>query len=403
MATLPPDSRIRFQGHLSAAKQAEQKAVSRSRSNKDTHRWNNEWLSFCAELKLDPYLKNFKDKVPLLETFGARVRDGTSARLGKSVRAGTVDEYLLSVAKGFKSVGARDPRLDSDGNIDYRLATFKKGMLNVDPPPDRVKPTPIQLLHHAQDSANLAPSDGRSATMDMTWVGYFYLLRPGEHCHGSDHQRNSATGERHLPLTLQDIRFQDANGTYDPTTCPVDVLSTVTYSSVTFRFQKNGQKGETLAQGTSGDPVACPTRALARRCNYLRSHNAPPDTPLCAYRHNGRWLYVTSELITRRLKTSLMFLPQLGIEAKDITARSLRAGGAMALLCGKIDKNIIELIGRWRSDAMLRYLHAQALPLVQPLAATMLQFGNFTMAPGAILPQPALQLLAENPLPSTDL
>jgi hypothetical protein len=34
----------------------------------------------------------------------------------------------------------------------------------------------------------------------------------------------------------------------------------------------------------------------------------------------------------------------------------------MALLNGGVDTDIIRLIGRWRSDKMLRYLHVQAEP-----------------------------------------
>ncbi len=118
-----------------------------------------------------------------------------------------------------------------------------------DPPPSRVKPTPIQLLNHAQQCVDLAPSDARRAIIDMTWIGYFYLLRPGEHCRSTDSD----------PLTLQDVRFQWGAFTYNPATCPINVLDAVTQSSITFVTQKNGQKGDTLAQGLSGDPVACPT------------------------------------------------------------------------------------------------------------------------------------------------
>ena len=49
----------------------------------------------------------------------------------------------------------------------------------------------------------------------------------------------------------------------------------------------------------------------------------------------------------------------------------------MALLCAGVDPDVIKLVGRWRSDAMFRYLHAQAEPLVGNLAATMHQHGAF--------------------------
>jgi hypothetical protein len=69
----------------------------------------------------------------------------------------------------------------------------------------------------------------------------------------------------------------------------------------------------------------------------------------------------------------------------------------MALLLAGVDKNVIQLVGRWRSDAIFRYLHAQALPLVDPVAAKMLQHGSFTLMPGGLAPEKAEHLLANIP------
>jgi hypothetical protein len=53
----------------------------------------------------------------------------------------------------------------------------------------------------------------------------------------------------------------------------------------------------------------------------------------------------------------------------------------MALLCAHVDTDRIRLLGRWRSDEMLCYLHVQAYPVVADLAPAMLQHGNFTLIP----------------------
>ena len=78
--------------------------------------------------------------------------------------------------------------------------------------------------------------------------------------------------------------------------------------------------------------------------------------------------------------------PHIGFCPSDVNACSLRAGGAMALLCGRMDADTIRLVGRWKSDAMFCYLHAQALLLVQHLAHTMLTHGAFSLLPGTDLP-----------------
>jgi hypothetical protein len=58
----------------------------------------------------------------------------------------------------------------------------------------------------------------------------------------------------------------------------------------------------------------------------------------------------------------------------------------MALLNGGVDTDIIRLIGRWRSDKMLRYLHVQAEPLMQCHSALMLAGGNYTLHPNSAVP-----------------
>ncbi len=57
--------------------------------------------------------------------------------------------------------------------------------------------------------------------------------------------------------------------------------------------------------------------------------------------------------------------PSYGITPHEISIRSLRASGAMSLLCAKVDTDMIRLMGRWRSDEMLRYLHVQSFPLLR--------------------------------------
>ena len=53
----------------------------------------------------------------------------------------------------------------------------------------------------------------------------------------------------------------------------------------------------------------------------------------------------------------------------------------MALLCGRVDKTIMQLMSRWKSEAIFRYLHSQAPPLMQDLAITMSRHGSPTLLP----------------------
>ena len=99
-----------------------------------------------------------------------------------------------------------------------------------------------------------------------------------------------------------------------------------------------------------------------------------------------------------RLSATALY-PTLGIDPKRISARSLRAGGAMALLCARVDTDIIRLVDRWRSDEMLRYLHLQAYPLMRTFAQRMLSSGHFSLSPNQDIAPEALPLLKLVPLP----
>jgi hypothetical protein len=99
-----------------------------------------------------------------------------------------------------------------------------------------------------------------------------------------------------------------------------------------------------------------------------------------------------------RLSATALFL-ELGIDPLRVSARSLRAGGAMALLCAHVDPDIIRLVGRWRSDEMLRYLHLQAYPLMHTFARRMVSASNFSLLPGQDIAPDAVPLLDLVPLP----
>ena len=70
-----------------------------------------------------------------------------------------------------------------------------------------------------------------------------------------------------------------------------------------------------------------------------------------------------------------------GVQPEDISARSLRASGAMAMLCAGIDSVKTRLMGRWNSDSMLDYLHIQSPTLVKDFARKMLAAGGYSLLP----------------------
>ena len=277
-------------------------------------------------------------------------------------------------------MGTDDPRLNSAGKIDFRLGRMISAWKKEDPPSWRVKPIPIQVLRRIACIAQHLPSDSPTlaATTDMIIIAFFYLLRPGEY---TDAPSDTT------PFTFQDVMLCLGPVRLNVLTCSDAELLAASSASLTFTTQKNGVENEVIRLGRSGDPFLCPVLAIARRIIHLRKHNAPGHTPLArVFLSNGRTASITPALITETLREAVKYIGyDLGFLPKEVSARSLRAGGATALLVGKVDPNIIQLIGRWRSDEMLRYLHLSAEPVMKDFARKMLQ-ADYTLAPHQLVP-----------------
>ena len=140
-----------------------------------------------------------------------------------------------------------------------------------------------------------------------------------------------------------------------------------------------------IAQSCSLDPHCCPVKALVRLVlrhrRYFVLNNIPFDgsVPLASFYFNNKRLRIKSTEVTKHIQQAARTLfDETGIDPDDLTAQSLLAGGAMALLCARCDTDQIKLLGRWHSDAMMRYLHQEAQPVLQQLARKMFNSGQYT-------------------------
>ncbi len=307
------------------------------------------WEAFCTTLGVDACLASISgDKVPLLQLFAQPYKQGSLQASGRPVRSRTVEDAVRIVGQTFARMGARDPRLNSFGDVDIRLTSLYRAWKKDDAPPTRVKPLPISLVHGAVHLARTANTPVTLAAANCLTIAFYFLLRPGEYA-----------------------------GTPPP--CGRRPFS------VPGRPQKNGVRGETIGHARSGDPTLCPVLCLVSHLLYLRLAGAAPTTPLNATRPSpaAAWQYLQPTAITAFVRAAVHLSPDLGIHPSDVSARSTRAGGAVALMCAGIDSDRIRLIGRWRSNELYRYLHVQAQPVMNGIAAAMFRGGNYRLTPGA--------------------
>ena len=379
MGLMDPDEAVRFRRDYGLAQADVAAGVVSSRAAAADAHWAR-WCTFCTELGLDPTLQEFEDPIPFIQVFMYRYRSGTIAPSGRSVRARTVEDAVRAVGQTFTSVGSPDPRFNSYGKIDFRLQRQLSCYKKQDPPPNRVKPIPVPILQQVLAVALMGVSAFNIAVADMIAIAFFFLLRPGK-CAGSSTES--------APFRLADVQLFQGPVRLDLETASDTALLSASFASLTFTTQKNGVRGEVIGLAHSGNPQFSPTLCIARRVIHLRRHNAPPETPLASVFIAQRQTFqpIKPSDITDVLRIACTAMgPRFGFSPADISARSLRASGAMALLCAQVDTDIIRLLGRWRSDEMLRYLTVQAAPVMRDFSSRMLNHGSFTLHPNQDVP-----------------
>lgn len=305
-------------------------------------------------------------------------------RKSKSVTADTVSNAVQAVGKGISNLGYPDPRLQPHSDkLHPLLADLFKSLKNEDDPAGRAYPVNIYILQqlpHVLETENPHYGLAENHVCQLCILAFFFLLRPCEYVSGSGDTRSK-------PFRLCDISFSIGSCVYPALTAPLNEerdIDRFTGVSLTFSDQKNGVKGELIGLGTSGDPDICPVRAAAKIVLHLRQNGAEATLPIYYNRNpiNKKWHKVSARMITKALRVAAQRVQhQTGIIPDLVSCRSLRPGGATALLCADIDTDKIMLLGRWRSDAMFRYLRAQAA--TKTLAQQMFTHGSYTFHPQA--------------------
>eukprot|EP00978_Attheya_sp_CCMP212_P020134 scaffold57235_cov58-Attheya_sp.AAC.8 len=317
----------------------------------------------CLSLGLPPLLHDVDDPIPLLQVFARQYRDGCLTLCGKPVRSRTMEETVRAIGCTFVLLGTQNPRLNLFGQVDERLGWLLAQWHQEDPEPGRVKPISIYVLYQMDAQALAGHTPAQLAIADMIWVGEYTTASEGSH-----------------PFWCQDAQLWIGQITLDSNTAPDQHLLSATHVTLEFTDQKNCVKGGEIVAGHVGSDRACVVRAVVRRIIHLREAAAPRNYPLCAYYAGGTWYTVTNNQVTQAICLATIIVgPQVGFLPSDVSAHSLCLSGAMAMLCAGIDSLIIKMLGRWRSDEMLRYLHVQVTPVSVSIANRMRQNGDFTL------------------------
>ena len=161
-------------------------------------------------------------------------------------------------------------------------------------------------------------------------------------------------------------------------------LSTSDCVSITFEFQKNNEKNETVTQERTTDPLMCPVKAWASTIKRIRSYpTTTSNTPINIFYSNSKLYQISSKDNINLLRKSVNSMDEtkLGFKANEIGTHSIRSGGAMAMKLSGAEDSTIRLIGRWKSDSFLKYIRKQIQQFSSNISRRMLDQEHFTHIP----------------------
>jgi hypothetical protein len=178
---------------------------------------------------------------------------------------------------------------------------------------------------------------------------------------------------RTQPIRQCDIVFRDHKGKI------IDHSSTKLHKaksvSITYRFQKKDLRDDTITQSRSGHPIFCLVQACAALVRQMIADGNKPTDPIYKFRKDNG---VMEDLHS---KTALLMLrnfmkecgDEFNIKAEEVGLHSMRSASAMAMYLNGIPVYTIMLLGRWSSDAFLRYIRKQVTEFSRNVSRKMIQ------------------------------
>lgn len=155
-------------------------------------------------------------------------------------------------------------------------------------------------------------------------------------------------------------------------------------TSLIFENQKNKVKWDKSTQESTSDPLLNPTRALAAIVSELwKDPRTTEDTPICTFYEDGTAKFVTGDDMLKFMRRTAEAIGEdkLGFSPEDIRTHSVRSGAAMAMFLDNTPIFLIMLVGRWSSDAFLKYIRKQVLETAKGISSRMLKNDLFHVLP----------------------
>jgi len=303
----------------------------------------------------------------------AAMRDARlSAARFKKLKAEQCQSAMDHVAQTFRANDRPDPRHDRDGKCAAILQQQIRGMKNEDPGPKQQYAITTGILLTLLKGA-ITEVDRAMAT--LLCAAFFFACRSCEYSQVSGPRRTKI-------IKLKGVRFVLRNRELHHSDTRLPLADTVT---ITFEMQKNNEHNDMVTHQRNHHPTLCPVRLWAAVIQRIRSYDGTNDeSPVSLVKLPTGDLQeiIGSELLVK-LRAAAMTIGRdvLGFGPTDIGLHSLRSGAAMAMYLMAVPVFTIMLIGRWSSDAFLRYIRRQVKEFSTGVSTKMIAHEAFFTIP----------------------
>jgi hypothetical protein len=364
---------------LLASDAARQAAVQGSTHDNHARAWLR-WRTYCESVGLadDIYLTSFnkQQQARIIGAFGHSLREGRYSRgPPNTMAASSIKGTINNVVAAFRREGRPNPTRDSDGQLAWILARQYRAYKNDDPKEKHEKALPSCIL--LRISLNQT-SETKRAISQLIIGAFFFACRSCEYLKVS-----KASDKRTKQLTLGNVAFFK-DGKVLHHTAQASLLHHADSVSITFETQKNERKFDTITQWRTSHNVLCPVKQWAAIVTRISSYEGTNNsTPVSTVLRHNTLDNITAKEIILSLQDAVVAHGEddLRIHRSEIGTHSIRSGAAMAMYLGGVPVFAIMMIGRWSSDAFMKYIRKQIEEFTFDVSARMLTMQHFRHVP----------------------
>lgn len=237
-------------------------------------------------------------------------------------------------------------------------------MKNTDPGVRHQKALPFEVI---AEFCRPRESDSplMAALRDLVLYAFFFAMRSCEYL-----KIEARVGEE-VPRKTRPVKKKDLAFWKDhrlvPHDAPGNELFHANSVSTRYEWQKRDVRDDIVTQMENDDPFFNPVAAgarIAKRLEKMKRKGLIDDNaPIYCYEtEDGEVGHISAKVARELLRTFVRLevdYDAMGFHWEDIGLHSIRASAAMAMYLNGVPVCTIMLIGRWSSDAFLKYIRKQ--------------------------------------------